>query len=574
MLNCNYFIVSNIDNCSTLFELLKRRYKNPQLFIDKESLIKSIEFLSQNQAYLDNNIFVVFTETKFEYSISKYLKENLDDLNYVLISFEQKKPATPSSWSNISDFIELSDLQEKEEIIFNRLESEILRKNRMIAFKLQIREFYEIGKLLSSERDIFMLFDMIISTSLSITSSDAVTLYLVANKDTDEWSSIENSDYSNKILKFVISKNLSVKTDFHSLSIPITKKSITGYTATHGKSLRIDDAYNISPEMEYNHDKSFDSLTEYKTISILSVPMKDRNNNVAGVIQLINKKKDLRFVDYKDEDWVNKIIPFDYFDELTMNSVAGQAAVALENNLLYKNINQLLQSYVEQNEKLTTLSSKILKAHEEERKRIAREIHDGPAQSVASFALKLELCKKKLQHGSLDTFSQELDKLGDFVRSTSQEIRTIIYDLKPSYLDDGLFSAVQNHAKVCIESTGLDIDLQTSGNDSSMEYYIVSTLFRIVQEVLTNINKHANASKVNISLNISQNKSQNTLYMSIEDNGKGFDITSFEQSKKVGMSRSFGIEGMKERVDLINGIINISSILYKGTCVKVEVPLK
>lgn len=559
-----------MDKCSSLFELLKKRCKNPQLFFDKESLIKSIEFLSQNQSYIDNNMFVIFMETKFENNISKYLRENLDDLNYVLISFDHKRSPISNSLSNISDYIELADLQEKEEQIFNRLESEIIRKNRMISFKLQIREFYEIGKLLSSERDIYMLFDMIISTSLSITSSDAVTLYLVANKDTDEWSSIESSDYSNKVLKFVISKNLSVKTDFHSFSIPITKKSITGYTATYGKSLRIEDAYNISPEMEYTHDKSFDRLTEYQTVSILSVPMKDRNNNVAGVIQLINKKKDLRLVDYKDENWVNKIIPFDYFDELTMNSVAGQAAVALENNLLYKNINQLLQSYVEQNEKLTMLSSKILKAHEEERKRIAREIHDGPAQSVASLALKLELCKKKLQEGSLDTFSQELDKLGDFVRSTSREIRTIIYDLKPSYLDDGLFSAVQNHVNTCIESTNLQIDLHTSGNDSNMEYYIVSTLFRIVQEALTNINKHANASKVNISLNISKN----TSHMIIEDNGKGFDITSFEQLNKVGTSRSFGIEGMKERVDLINGIIEISSILYKGTIIKVDVPLK
>ena len=570
MLNCNYFIVSEMDNYSTLYELLKTRYKNPQLFCDKESLIKSIEFLSQNQSYLDNNMFVVFTETKFEYSISKYLKENLDDLNYVLISFGQKRSVISSTWSNISDFIEFADIPEKEALIFNRLESEIIRKNRMIAFKLQIREFYEIGKLLSSERDLFMLFDMIVSTSLSITSSDAVTLYLVANKDTDEWASIENNDYSNKVMKFVISKNLSVKTDFHSFSMPITKQSITGYTAILGKSLRIDDAYNISPEMEYAHDSSFDKVAEYKTISILSVPMKDRNNNVAGVIQLINKKRDIRPIDNKDENWVNKIIPFDYFDELTMNSVAGQAAVALENNLLYKNINQLLQTYVEQNEKLSVLSGKILKAHEEERKRIAREIHDGPAQSVASLALKLELCKKRLQVGSLDTLSSELDNLGDFVRSTSREIRTIIYDLKPSYLDDGLFIAVQNHVKVCMESTDLDISLQTSGNDSNMEYYIVSTLFRIVQEVITNINKHANASKVNINLNISQDN----LQLSIEDNGKGFDVTSFEQSKKVGKSRSFGIEGMKERVDLINGIIDINSILGKGTLIKVEIPLK
>lgn len=571
MLNCNYYIVvSDIDSYSSFIELLKNRCENPQFFLEKESLIKSIEFLSQSQSYLDNNIFIVFAESQFEYDISKYLKENLDDLNYVLISFGNQRPDFLRNCSNIFDFIELSNTQTDEALFIYRLQAEIVRKSRMTALKLQIREFYEIGKLLSSERDIFKLFDMIISTSLKITSSDAVTLYLVADKDTGEWSSIENNDYSHKVLKFVISKNISVNTDFQSFSIPITKKSITGYTAIYGKPVRIDNAYNISPEMEYNHDNSFDKLTGYQTISILSVPMKDRNNNISGVIQLINKKKDLSFVDYRDESWINKIIPFDHFDELTMNSVAGQAAVALENNLLYKNINQLLQRYVEQNEKLTALSGKILKAHEEERKRIAREIHDGPAQSAACLSLKIELCKKKLQEGSQDQLAQELDKLGDNARSTVQEIRTIIYDLKPSYLEDGLFSAVQNHIEVFVENTGLDIEFKTTGTDSKIEYYIISTIFRIIQEALTNISKHAKASKVYIFLNISET----ALKLDIRDNGQGFDTTSLKQSKREEINRGFGIEGMQERVALINGGIHIRSNLGTGTEIKIKVPLK
>lgn len=570
MLNCNYYIISDIDNYSSFYELLKKHCENLQFFFDKESLIKSIEFLSQSQSYLDNNIFVVFTEDQFEHSISKYLKENLDDLNYVLISFGHKRQEIINTSSNVLDYIELADIQKNETLVFNRLESEVSRKSRMTALKLQIRDFYEIGKQLSSEHDILKLFDMIISTSLNITMSDAVTLYLVADKDTGEWSSIENNEFSNKIMKFVISKNMSINMDYQSFSVPITKKSITGYTAIYGKALRIDNAYNISPEMEYEHDNSFDKLTDYKTISMLSVPMKDRNNNVVGVIQLINKKKDLAFVDFRDESWLNKIIPFNYFDELTMNSVAGQAAVALENNLLYKNINQLLQRYVEQNEKLTILSSKILKAHEEERKRIAREIHDGPAQSAACLALKLELCRKKTQEGASDELSLEFNKLGDYVRSIVHEIRTIIYDLKPSYLDEGLFTAIQNHIDVFMENTGLRIEFKKSGMDSNIEYYIVSTLFRIVQEALTNISKHAKANKVNISLDIQKD----ILYLDIQDNGQGFDTANIKKSKHEKIDRGFGIEGMKERVELINGNIDISSALNKGTTIKIQIPLK
>ena len=569
MLNCNYYIISDDDSYSSLSKLIEKRYDSLQFFLEKESLIRSIEFLSQNQSYLDHNIFIIFAETQFEYGVSKYLKENLDDLNYVLVSFGYKRTNNISNYTNVSDFIELTDIPADFSIFFNRLEAEIVRKTRMTALKLQIREFYEIGKQLSSERDIFKLFDMIISTSLNITLSDAVTLYLVADKDTGEWSSIENDDCSNKVMKFVISKNMSINTDYQSFSIPITKKSITGYTAIYGKALRIDNTYSITPEMEYNHDSSFDMLTGYKTISMLSVPMKDRNNKVSGVIQLINKKKDKNFVDYKDDSWINKILPFDYFDELTMNSIAGQAAVALENNLLYKNINQLLRQYVEQNEKLTILSSKILKAHEEERKRIAREIHDGPAQSAACLALKLELCKKQLQNGAYVPLSLELDKLGTDVRSTVKEIRSIIYDLKPSYLDDGLFIALQNHIEAYIDNTGLDVDLNTYGKDTDLQYYIMSTIFRIVQEGLTNISKHAKASKVDVNLNISEA----LLQLDIKDNGQGFDTTKLEKVSHEEINSGFGIEGMKERVELINGSIDIISTIGIGTVIKINVPL-
>lgn len=569
MLNSIYYMVSDIDSDPSVWRLLEKHCENLQFFYEKESLIKSIEFISQSQSYLDNNIFIIFAESQFEHGISKYLKENLDDLNYILICFGDSKTIHSQISTNVFDYIETAHIHDRETLIFNRLRAEINRRNRMTALKLQIREFYEIGKLLSSERDIYKLFDMIISTSLNITSSDAVTLYLVTDKETGEWSSMEGSDCSNKEMKFVISKNMSITTDFQSFTIPITKKSITGYTAIYGKALRIDNAYCITPEMEYNHDRSFDKLTGYKTISILSVPMKDRNNNVAGVIQLINKKKDKRLVDYSAENWQEGIIPFNYFDELTMNSIAGQAAVALENNLLYKNINQLLQRYVEQNEKLTILSSKILKAHEEERKRIAREIHDGPAQSAACLALKLELCKKQLQNNAYDVLSPELDKLGDDVRSTVREIRSIIYDLKPSYLDEGLFIALKNHTETYIENTGLDIVYQTTGDDSCLQYYLVSTIFRIVQEALTNISKHAKASKVFIGLNICEDM----LRLEIKDNGHGFDTAILQQVHHDEMNGGFGIEGMMERVELINGSIDIYSTIGKGTIIEITVPI-
>lgn len=571
MLNCNYYVAaSDYDSYYPFLDDLKQRYSNLQIFYAKESLIKSIEFLSQSQPYIDNNMFIVFTEAALEHGISKYLKENLDELNYIVISFGGKKERSENVGCFVFDYIETdSDLQDNS-IVFHRLKTEIFRKSKLIFHKLRIREFYEIGKLLSSEKDILKLFDIIISTSMKITSSDAVTLYLVADKETGEWSSIDSTAYDSKLMKFVVSKNQSSNTDFQTFTIPITKRSITGYTAINGKSIRINDAYHIAPEMEYKHDSSFDRISNYRTVSMLSVPMKDRNDNVVGVIQLINKKREASMIDYSDNEFIGNIIPYDYFDELTMNSIAGQAAVALENNLLYKNINQLLQRYVEQNEKLTVLSGKILKAHEEERKRIAREIHDGPAQSAASLALKLELCKRQLQNHDYDKLSLELDKLGEYVRSNVKEMRTIIYDLKPSYLDDGFFAAVQNHISVYCENTNLKIQYETIGNDSRIEYYIVSTLFRVVQEALNNISKHAKATEISIKIEVQPKK----VFLDIVDNGKGFDAAKLHLQDRDRLSGGFGIEGMRERVELIHGKIDIVSSIGNGTTIKIVVPIE
>lgn len=570
MLNKNVFVaITDNESYSMFIEDLKREYDNVQLFYQKESLIKSIEFLSHNQSYLDNNIFIIFSETEFIKDISKYLKEKLDDLNYVFICLAEKKRPSIDSCVNLFDYIQVNSSDFDKVLFKNRLNSEILNKTRITALKVQTREFYEIGKLLSSERDIFKLFDMIINTSLKITHADAVTLYLVADKHTEEWSSIKNGDYQDKLMKFVISKNMSINTNLQSFTTTITKKSIYGYTAINGKALRIDNTNNISPEMEYKHDTSFDMKTGYKTVSMLSVPMKDRDNNVTGIIQLINKKRDTNPVDYRGGEWIEKIIPFDYFDELTMNSIAGQAAVALENNFLYKNINQLLGKYVEQNEKLTLLSSKILKAHEEERKRIAREIHDGPAQSVACLALKLELCKKLLNMEAYDKLPMELDKLGLDIKASVKEIRSIIYDLKPTYLDNGLFAALENHINNFRDNSGLDLKYIAAGIDTHIEYYIGSSIFRILQEALTNITKHAKAKNVRVSIEVSEKE----LCLNISDDGKGFEASTINHPKHVEIERGFGIEGMKERVELINGSMSINSAINKGTTISIKVPL-
>lgn len=434
-----------------------------------------------------------------------------------------------------------------------------------------LREFYDIGKSLSSEKDTLKLFEKIINSSMKLTCADAGTIYLVVDQKSGSWSYVKNGSYRGKLLKFIISRNASIEVDLEHHTSPITKKSIFGFTVISGNSLRIDDAYRIPSDVEYMHNRSFDASTGYVTKSILSIPMKNYDNNVTGVIQLINKKKSTQTrIDYADKDQINEIIPFDQNDELIMNSLAGQAAVALDNNLLYRSLQDLLVDYRQQNSHLLFLSKKIMKAHEEERKRIAREIHDGPAQSAANLALKLEICKKFLERGDKDGLSSEMSNLNLLIHSTVKEIRTIIYDLKPSCLENGLISSVQSHICTFSENTGINIDFKHSGDDSSVEYYLTSTLYRIVQEALTNVKKHAEAKNIKIGLFITGEK----VTLSIADDGKGFDVAELKYKNIDKLKGGFGLEGIRERVELVKGHMNIDSAVGKGSIISVSIPIK
>jgi two-component system sensor histidine kinase DegS len=299
--------------------------------------------------------------------------------------------------------------------------------------------------------------------------------------------------------------------------------------------------------------------------------MKNHDDNVTGVIQLINKKTSAQTkIDYTDKNQISEIIPFDKNDELIMNSLAGQAAVALDNNLLYQGIQDLLVDYKQQNNHLLFLSKNIMQAHEEERKRIAREIHDGPAQSVANLSLRLEICKKYLKSGKLENLSSEMNNLSASIHSTVKEIRTIIYDLKPSCLENGLISAVQSHIETFSENTRIKINYIHSGNDSAVEYYMTSTIYRIVQEALSNVSKHAEAKNINIGLFITGEK----ITLSIADDGKGFDVDRLKTKSFDKLKGGFGLEGIRERVELARGCINIDSALGKGTIISLSVALK
>jgi signal transduction histidine kinase len=213
------------------------------------------------------------------------------------------------------------------------------------------------------------------------------------------------------------------------------------------------------------------------------------------------------------------------------------------------------------------LLEKLISAQEEERRRIARELHDEASQSLAALAINLEGVADTLPPTFRDT-KQKLDALKERAIQTAGGIRNLALELRPSALDDlGLFMAIDWYAKDYLAKRGLDVKIEVIKPETKLPSYTETMLFRIIQEALTNIVKHAGASKVRVQLQLSDS----TAIVEVEDDGKGFDV-EVALSRK-GVRQNLGLHGMAERATLLGGTFNIRSQPGQGTCLRVEIPL-
>lgn len=207
---------------------------------------------------------------------------------------------------------------------------------------------------------------------------------------------------------------------------------------------------------------------------------------------------------------------------------------------------------------------KIIKAQEEERRRVSREIHDGPAQAMANVVFRAEVCERLIDN-DIERAKVELRELRGQVRSCLQETRKIIFDLRPMAIDDlGLVSTLRKLMESAKEQSGLITEVRVLGDEKRLNSYIEIGLFRIVQEALSNVQKHSNATMVIILLEYSFK----FVSVVVEDNGKGFDV-----SNDIGQE-SFGLMGMRERAKILNGDIHIKSEPNAGTKITVRIPIR
>ncbi len=208
----------------------------------------------------------------------------------------------------------------------------------------------------------------------------------------------------------------------------------------------------------------------------------------------------------------------------------------------------------------------ITKAQEEERKRIARELHDDTAQVLSSLSRQLDNFIRK-KHGFASNEVLFLKDLQTQLNRGLQSMQRFVQDLRPSLLDDlGLIPAVRSLVKGLQESDGIDAELKILGGERRFTPEVELLLFRIVQEALNNIRRHAHASEAQVAMEFGGDE----VKVTITDNGQGFELRGGVDD--LPRSGKLGLAGMRERARLLGGTLEVKSTPGKGTTLVVNIP--
>ena len=209
---------------------------------------------------------------------------------------------------------------------------------------------------------------------------------------------------------------------------------------------------------------------------------------------------------------------------------------------------------------------RIIEAQENERQRLSRQMHDGPAQRLTNIILQAEICQRLLDTDPARARA-ELENLKNEVNKTFQKTRTFIADLRPMMLDDlGLVPTLKRYVTTWEEKTGVKAESTIVGREHRMAPYIEVTIFRAIQQLMENIEQHANASHVQVKLELDGRMARSI----IEDDGIGFDID--EMLAAADARKTIGIASIRDRVQMLSGSLVFDSIRGRGTKVTLEVP--
>jgi two-component system, NarL family, sensor kinase len=229
---------------------------------------------------------------------------------------------------------------------------------------------------------------------------------------------------------------------------------------------------------------------------------------------------------------------------------------------------RLLQRLGEGEKRFRLISRGILRVQEAERGRISRELHDGVGQSLTALKIELQLLELSAQREE-SALLPRLAELREMADRALQEVRQISHLLRPQMLDElGLLPTLRWLTRTFQQRTGIEVELVSEGMDERTDRDMENLVFRLVQEALTNVAKHARAPMVRVHLR----RGGEWLFLRVEDRGAGFDAAEFLRS--TDEERGFGLRGMRDRVHLFAGHFTVRSEPGAGTTLEIEVPFE
>lgn len=204
----------------------------------------------------------------------------------------------------------------------------------------------------------------------------------------------------------------------------------------------------------------------------------------------------------------------------------------------------------------------LVNAQESERQHLSRQMHDGPAQALSNFILQTEIAMKLFDIDQSQA-KEELTNLKLAAMNTFQKVRDFIFDLRPMMLDDlGLVPTIRRYTESFKDQTGIETSIVVTGVEKRIEPYLEIMVFRALQELMGNVVKHAQASRVKVHYS----QDENSIRISVEDNGKGFDPETTANSGGLGLNL------IRERVGMLGGTLDVDAEIGQGSKIMVQVP--
>ena len=377
----------------------------------------------------------------------------------------------------------------------------------------QLEALLHLQRELALEADIDRVLTRIVDTTKRMLDCERATLYVIDPGKNELWSRV------------------LTQSELTEIRLPLDGRSLAADVARTGQLLRID-----APYEDPRFDPSVDARSGFRTRSMLVTPIDARDRRRLGVLQAVNDNEGI----------------FQEDDERLIQALAGSAGVALE--------------YVQLSEELAAERLRVVKVAEEERHRLARDLHDGVAQTMANAAISIELVTRRAADDVPGALA-DLVALRARLIESQQGLRDILFALRPLALEDGgLPAAIAALAKRIDGQNGSRVDTRRLQSQRRLAPEVEAGAFTVIREAANNAIKTGRAGRVDIDLY----DDGNAVIAVVEDDGKGFDVAAvLENYAKRG---SLGLLQMRESARLIGAQLSLDSSPGQGTRVRLRIP--